>query len=185
MIQHCFGAIRLAVCSILICAGIYPVVIWGAGRLLCPDQAAGQLVRDDTGKLVGSLLIGQNFTLDRYFHPRPSAVAYNGAGSGGSNLSPASDKLRERAKTLIIRYGATALRPLPADLATASGSGLDPDITLASARFQMERVAKARHVSAETIGKIVEESVYYPGGLPASEPLVNVLQLNLKLDRLN
>lgn len=185
MIQQCFGAVRLAVCSILICAGIYPVVIWGAARLLCPDRAAGQLVRDAAGNVIGSSLIGQNFTLDQYFHPRASAVAYNGAGSGGSNLSPASDKLRERAQALIALYGAGAVNPLPADLATASGSGLDPDITLAAARFQTGRVARARHVSAETIGKIVEASVYYPGGVLSSEPLVNVLQLNLKLDRLN
>lgn len=185
MIQQFFAAVRLTLFSLLLCGGIYPLAVWGTARLVCPDRAAGELIRDSSGKVIGSRLVGQSFTLDKYFHPRPSAVAYNGAGSGGSNLSPASDQFRERTQNLIAQFGATAANPLPADLATASGSGLDPDITLAAARYQIGRVARARHVSAETIGKIVEASVYYPGGLRSSEPLVNVLMLNLTLDRCN
>ncbi len=180
-----FGALRLAAFSMLVCCVIYTLFIWGAAQLVDPDAADGRLIRDAAGTVIGSRRIAQKFTLDRYFHCRPSAADYNGAGAGGSNLASTSPVLRKRAEGQIAKYGATAARPLPADLATASGSGLDPHITLAAARFQIPRIAKARALSAEAIGGIVAESVSYPGGFLRSEPLVNVLELNLKLDQLN
>lgn len=185
MMHHIFGAVRLAAFSILVCCVVYTGFIWGAAQLFAPDAANGDLIRNGTGTVIGSRLIAQKFTLDRYFHCRPSAVDYNGAGSGGSNLSSASPEIRKRAQALIAEYGATKDHPLPADMVTASGSGLDPDITLAAAQYQIPRIAKARSIPTEVIGKIVGDSISYPGGFMMSEPFVNVLELNLKLDRLN
>jgi len=185
MIYHIFGAIRLAAFSVFVCCVVYTGFVWGAAQLFAPDAANGDLIRNDTGTVIGSRLIAQKFTLDRYFHCRPSAVDYNGAGSGGSNLSSASPEIRKRAQALIAEYGATKDHPLPTDMVTASGSGLDPDITLAAAQYQIARIAKARAVPSDAIGKIVAESVSYPGGFIMSEPFVKVLELNLKLDQLN
>jgi len=185
MMHHIFGAIRLAAFSVFVCCAGYTGFIRGIAWLFAPDAANGDLIRNDTGTVVGSRQIAQKFTLDRYFHCRPSAVDYNGAGSGGSNLSSASPEIRKRAQALIAEYGATEDRPLPADMVTASGSGLDPDITLAAAQYQIPRIAKARSIPAEAIRKIVRDGISYPGGFIMSEPFVNVLELNLKLDRLN
>lgn len=183
--HHIFGAIRLAALSVFVCCVGYAGFIRGVALLFAPDAANGDLIRNGTGTVIGSRLIAQKFTLDRYFHCRPSAVDYNGAGSGGSNLSSASPEIRRRAQALIAESGATEERPLPADMVTASGSGLDPDITLAAAQYQIPRIAKARSVPPETIRKIVRDGISYPGGFIMSEPFVNVLELNLKLDRLN
>lgn len=185
MIHHISGAVRLAAFSILVCCVFYTGFIWGAAQLFTPDGANGDLIRNDTGTVIGSRRIAQKFTFDRYFHGRPSAVDYNGTGSGGSNLSSASPEIRKRAEKRIAEYGAAKDHPLPADMVTASGSGLDPDISLAAALYQIPRIAKARSVPAGTIGKIVSASVSYPGGFLMSEPFVNVLELNLKLDKLN
>lgn len=185
MIHHISGAVRLAAFSILVCCAGYTGFVWAAAQLFAPDAADGSLIRNDAGTVIGSRRIAQKFTLDRYFRCRPSAVDYNGAGSGGSNLSPASPEIRKRAQALIAGYGATQDHPLPADMVTASGSGLDPDISLSAAQYQIPRIANARSVPAETIGKIVAASVSYPGGFLMSEPFVNVIELNLKLDQLN
>ncbi len=185
MLQNMLGAVRLAVFSILVCCVLYTLLIWGAAQLFTPESAGGQLVRNSAGTVTGSRRIAQKFTSGRYFHCRPSAADYNGAGGGGSNLASTSPALRKRAEGLIASYGATRANPLPADLATASGSGLDPDITLAAARYQSPRVAGSRSLSTEVVGEIVAKSVFYPGGFLRSEPLVNVLELNLKLDQLN
>lgn len=180
-----FGALRLAAMTIIGCCVIYTAFIWAAAQLFTPGSADGHLVYNASGEIVGSSQVGQQFTSPGYFHSRPSAVDYNAAASGGSNLSPASPELRRRAEELIAVYGATADNPLPADLATASGSGLDPHISLAAAEFQIPRVAAGRNLPEAVIGKLVAESVSYPGGFLTGEPLVNVLELNLKLDGLN
>jgi len=185
MRHHIFGAIRLAAFSVFVCCVVYTGFVRSAAQLFAPDAANGDLIRNDTGTVIGSRRIAQEFTLDRYFRCRPSAVDYNGAGSGGSNLSSASPEIRKRAQALIAEYGATRDNPLPVDLVTASGSGLDPDITLAAAQYQIPRIAKARSLPTDAIGKLVAESVSYPGGFITSEPFVNVLELNLKLDKLN
>ncbi len=185
MRHYIFGALRLAAFSLLICSGVYTIFIWSIAQLCTPGTANGHLVKDSAGVVIGSRQIAQKFTLPEYFHSRPSAVDYNAAGAGGSNLSPASPELRQRAKERIAEYGATKKNPLPVDLVTASGSGLDPDITLAAARYQIPRIAKARSIAEEKIGKLVSESVSYPGGFIRTEPFVNVFELNLKLDNLN
>lgn len=185
MISSIFGALRLALFSIFVCCVLYTLFIWGAAQLFVPESANGHLIRNSAGEVIGSSQIAQKFTAGRYFHSRPSAVDYNGAGAGGSNLASTSPVLRERVKKRIAEYGATKAHPLPADLATASGSGLDPHISLAAAQYQIPRIAKTRSIPEEAVGKIVRESVSYPGGFIRSEPFVNVLELNLKLDRLN
>ena len=177
------GAVRAAVLSILLCCVAYTLVIWAVAQILVPDTANGSLVKNASGKYVGSRQVAQAFTQDKYFHSRPSAVDYNGAGAAGSNLSPTSPGITERAQEIIKKYGANAENPIPADMVTASGSGLDPHITLAAAKFQMPRVAKARGMSEAELRKIIDSQVEYPGGIMRNEPIVNVLMLNLALDQ--
>jgi len=184
MLNLISGALRLAAVSLAVCGMLYPLAILGMARLLTPESAGGSLLCDVDGKVIGSSRIGQSFTRPEYFHGRPSAVDCNGAISGASNLSSASPLLRRRGEQAVAAYGATPAAPLPADLAAASGSGLDPDISLAAARIQIPRIAAARNLPVGVIGKIVEAQVSYPGGLRLGEPFVNVLQLNLQLDRL-
>ncbi|WP_333573998.1 potassium-transporting ATPase subunit KdpC [Sphingomonas sp.] len=159
----------------------YPLVITGAGQLLFPAQANGSLVRDGAGQLRGSALLGQNFAAARYFQGRPSAAGngYDPLASGGSNMGPASKKLIDRVRADQTRLGANA----PADLLLASGSGLDPDISPAAARFQVARVAKVRGIAAERIRQLVEANVRPPLLGIIGAPRVNVLALNLALDR--
>jgi len=127
-------SIRIGLVTMVICCLLYPLVVLGIGQTLTPNSANGSLVSNGLGEIVGSKLIAQKFDRPEYFWPRPSAVDYNAAAAGGSNLSPANPELRERAKTLVARFKATAEDPIPADLVTASGSGLDPNITLTAAR---------------------------------------------------
>ena len=178
------GAARTAAFSILICCVAYTSVIWTIGRLGVPDTASGSLVKDESGRWVGSRQIAQRFTQDRYFHSRPSHAGdgYDAMSAGGSNLSPTSPELRKRAATVIAATDASADNPIPADLVTASGSGLDPHITLAAAKFQVPRVAKARGLSESELLKMIGARVEYPGGIMRHEPIVNVLMLNLALD---
>lgn len=185
MKENLSGALRLALFSLLLCSGIYPLVIWGAAQLLVPDTADGSLIRDRKGTVIGSAALAQEFQSPRYFHGRPSAVRCNAAGSGGSNLSSASPELRKRVERTLEKLSPADGRPVPADLLTASGSGLDPHLTKAAAVYQIPRIAAARKISPETIGKLVDSSVLYPGGILRAEPLVNVLELNIKLDELN
>ena len=178
------GAIRTAVLSILLCCVVYTLVIWTIAQVFVPNSANGSLVKNAAGQYVGSRQVAQEFTRDNYFHSRPSTADYNGAGAVGSNLTPTSPKITERAQELIKKYGATAENPIPADMVTASGSGLDPHITLAAAKFQAPRVAKARGMSEAELMKVVESKVEYPGGIMRNEPIVNVLMLNLALDEM-
>ena len=165
MTTNISGAIRTAVLSILLCCVVYTLVIWAIAQLFVPNTANGSLVKNEAGEYVGSRQVAQEFTRDNYFHSRPSA------------------KITERAREIIKKYGATAGNPIPADLVTASGSGLDPHITLAAAKFQAPRVAKARGISEAELEKIIASQVEYPGGVMRNEPIVNVLMLNLALDR--
>ena len=177
-------SIRIGLVTMVICCLLYPLVVLGIGQTLTPNSANGSLVSNGLGEIVGSKLIAQKFDRPEYFWPRPSAVDYNAAAAGGSNLSPANPELRERAKTLVARFKATAEDPIPADLVTASGSGLDPNITLTAARYQAGRVAAARGLSNETIMELLDRYARRPGGMLTPQPLVNALLVNMALDRL-
>lgn len=173
----------------LITGVLYPVVVTGVGKALFPAQAGGSII-ERNGKAVGSSLIGQNFDTPAYFWGRISATApnpYNAQASGGSNLGPSNPALTEAAKARIAALkeadpGNTA--PIPADLVTASASGLDPQISPAAAAYQAERVARARHMSPDLVKKVVAENTKGPVLGVFGEPVVNVLELNLALDDL-
>jgi K+-transporting ATPase ATPase C chain len=171
----------------------YPLVVTGISQVFFHHQANGSLVYDN-GKLTGSALLGQNFTdskgnpLPRYFQPRPSAVDYNGAGSGADNLGPSNPELiksvseRERAYRQFNHMAPDAA--VPVDAVTTSASGLDPDISVQNALDQAPRVAGARHVSVITVVALVHRYTTGPQLGFLSEPVVNVLQLNMALDGL-
>jgi potassium-transporting ATPase KdpC subunit len=185
--------VRPAVILFLILTAItgiaYPLVVTGIAQLIFPRQAAGSLIVKD-GKPVGSALIGQRFSDPRYFWSRPSATApqpYNGMASGGSNLGPLNPALTDAVKSDIAALRAADpgnAAPIPVDLVTASGSGLDPDISVAAANYQLERVARARHLPPSVVSALI--AAHSRGRLLGilGEPRVNVLELNLALDAL-
>jgi len=194
--KHIRPAIVMIVAMTLITGLAYPLAMTGIGQLVFPYQANGSLI-EKGGKVIGSALIGQNFTSDKYFHGRPSAttepdpkdpsktvsVPYAADNSAGSNLGPTSKALVDRvsgdAKTLQEENPGT---PVPVDLVTTSASGLDPDITPAGALFQVPRVAKARGMSEDAVKAIVEANTSGRMLGVLGEPRVNVLALNLALD---
>jgi potassium-transporting ATPase KdpC subunit len=165
----------------------YPAVVTAISQAVFPDQANGSILVKD-GKPVGSALIGQAFSDPKHFWGRPSAtspMAYNAANSGGSNLGPLNPALTDAVKARIAALhsadpGNTA--PVPVDLVTASGSGLDPHISVAAAHYQVARVAKARGLSQDQVAGLVERSIERPTLPLLGEPVVNVLRLNLALD---
>lgn len=176
-------SVRIVIFTMLVCSVLYTLLIFAVGQALTQHTAEGSLVTDAQGKVIGSELIAQKFTKPEYFWPRPSASDYNAAGTAGSNLSPTNPKLRDRALEIIGAMGTTADNPVPADLVTASGGGLDPHITLEAARYQAKRVAGARGLSEEEIIGLVENHALKTGGPLTPEPLVNVLLLNIELDK--
>jgi K+-transporting ATPase ATPase C chain len=168
---------------------IYPLAVWGIAQAVFSQKANGSLLTDATGKTIGSELIGQPFTAARYFHPRPSAAGngYDGASSGGSNLGPLSQKLSaaisERVATYRTVNGVPQGVDIPADAVTASASGLDPHISLANATLQAPRVAQERGVELQRVLRFVEGNTE-PRSLGfLGEPVVNVLLLNIALDK--
>ncbi len=195
MLRHLRASFTILALMTVLTGVAYPLAMAGVSRLLFPTEARGSLVVRD-GKVVGSSLIGQNFTSDRYFHGRPSATTdtdpndatktvpapYNAANSAGSNLAPTSKALVERVKEDVAKLGGSPVAPVPADLVTTSASGLDPDISPASARVQIARVAKARGWAEKEVQDLV--AAHSEGRMFGllGEPRVNVLQLNLALD---
>lgn len=177
-------AIGYTIVTTIIFGLIYPLLVTGLSQLLFPKQANGSLIVKN-GQVVGSELIGQSFSSDKYFHPRPSNAGngYDPLSSGGSNLGPTNQALVTRvAQDVAKLQQENPGVPIPADLVTSSGSGLDPDISPASAAFQVARVAKARGVSEEQIRRIVAEHTQGRQWGLFGEARVNVLELNLELD---
>jgi len=198
MLQHLRPALVLIVLFTALTGLVYPLAVTGIAQVVMPYRADGSLIERD-GAVVGSALIGQWFKSDRYFHPRPSATTdtdpndstktidapYNAANSGGSNLGPTSQKLVDRVKGGIEAWRAMAgPGPVPADAVTTSASGLDPDISPQTALGQVASVAKARGVPEEKVRALVEAAIETPFLGFIGEPRVNVLELNLALDRL-
>ena len=164
---------------------VYPLAMTGIGQTLFPNQANGSLVRDARGTVIGSTVVGQAFTTDRYFQTRPSAAGkgYDGLASSGSNLGPASHALVDRVTPDVAKRRAEGVAgPVPADLVTASGSGLDPDLSPAAALAQAPRIARVRGVSVERVRALVTDAT---DASILGEPHVNVLVLNRALDALS
>ncbi len=207
MREHLLHALRVTAVTLALTGLLYPLVITGLAKLLFPRQAEGSLVTDGAGRVVGSEIIAQPFTGAAYFQPRPSAAGENGGGglcpptgagdagackgydatsSGGSNLGPTSKKLREQAAAQadkLAKENPQAPGPVPVELVTASASGLDPHLSPAAALWQAPRVAQARGVAFDRVRAMVEEMSEGRDFGFLGEPRVNVLMLNLALDR--
>ena len=164
----------------------YPLVVTAIAGLLFPHKAAGSLIQLQDGTVIGSELLAQSFTSDRYFHPRPSAAGngYDATSSSGSNLASTSKSLIDRVQASVTTTQNTSKTPVPVDLVTASASGLDPDLTPDAAVYQIPRVAKARNLTEPQVQKLVEQHITARQFGVLGEPRVNVLALNRDLDKL-
>jgi len=182
-------SLRMTVVTIVLTGLIYPLVVWGIGAVVFPKQAAGSLVTDSKGTVIGSTLIAQGFTADKYFHPRPSAAGtgYDAMSSGASNLGPTSktlfDTVKSRVATETLENLGLKAGSVPVDMVTASGSGLDPDISPDNAAAQVARVAKARGMSVDAVKQLVAQHTQGRDLGFLGEPRVDVLELNLALDQ--
>lgn len=191
--QAIISELRAAIVSTLViavvCCGFYPLAVTGIAKLAFTRQADGSLLVDKHGVVIGSALLGQNFSGERYFHPRPSAAGpsgYDPTSSGGSNFGPTSQKLADSIKERVTVYrtsnGLTADQQVPADAVTASGSGLDPHISLANAALQVARVAQARALPPEKVTALIASNTDRATFGLLGVNGVNVLNLNLALD---
>ncbi|MEI7728593.1 MAG: K(+)-transporting ATPase subunit C [Verrucomicrobiota bacterium] len=188
LFSHLRGAVMSTLVLAAVCCGVYPLIVFGIAQAAFRDQANGSLIVDRNGTVRGSKLLGQGFTADKYFHPRPSAAGngYDAANSGGSNLGPTSQKLNDAIKEWIAAYrkenGLKDTEPVPADAVTASGSGLDPHISVPNAELQLARVAKARGFDLQRVRALIEQNTAKPDFGLLGDSGVNVVLLNLALD---
>lgn len=182
------SAVMATLVLALVCCGLYPLVVYGIAQVAFPHQANGSLIVAKDGTVRGAELLGQNFTEAKYFHPRPSAAGngYDAANSSGSNLGPTSQKLNDAIKDRVAAYraenGLKETDSVPADAVTASGSGLDPHISLRNAELQIARVAKARGLAGEKVLELVRANTDSSDIGILGESGVNVLKLNVALD---
>lgn len=179
-------SIRFTIVTTVLLGIGYPLVVTGIAGAIFPHKAAGSLILKD-GQVIGSELLAQSFTSDKYFHPRPSAAGngYDPTSSGGSNLAQSNKTLVDRIQGSIDKLSQeNPGKPVPIDLVTTSGSGLDPDITPDAAFFQIPRVAKARGIPEARINQLIQEHITNRQLGFLGEPRVNVLDLNLDLDKL-
>jgi len=189
--SHIRGAIVSTLTLAVVCCGLYPLIVFGISQLLFHEQANGSLIVSADGTVRGSKLLGQSFSDPKYFHPRPSAAGngYDATSSGGSNLGPTSRKLDDTIKERIAAYraenGLSETDPVPADAVTASGSGLDPEISLRNAELQVARVAKTRALSEDKVRGLIQQNTDGRDLGVFGDPGVNVLQLNLALHQLH
>jgi potassium-transporting ATPase KdpC subunit len=185
MKQHLLPAIKLTLISLVVFIGLYTLLILVIAQA-APNNGKGETVSVNN-KIVGYKLEGQNFTADNYFNSRPSAAGYNAAGSSGSNKGPSNPEylktVQDRIDSFLVHNPSVKKEDIPSELVTASGSGLDPDLSPQGAYIQTERIAKARNVSKEKIKSLVEQQIQNPLlGLFGTEK-INVLRLNIELDK--
>ena len=188
MTKQLLPALRATILLTVLTGLVYPGVVTGLCQMFFRDKANGSLLRKD-GQIIGSALLGQNFSRPEYFHPRPSAAGtdgYDATASGGSNLGPTSAKLHDRVKVAAAQFrkeNPSFTGPIPADALTASASGLDPDISVANAEAQIARVADSRQAKKEDVERLLSSQIKDRNLGILGEPRVNVLAVNLELDR--
>ncbi len=186
MKQHFLPAIRLTVISIVVFMVLYPLLIWAIAQA-APNHGKGETVTVNN-RVAGYKLIGQSFTNDNYFNSRPSAVGYNAAGSGGSNKGPSNPdylkQVQDRIDTFLTHNPSAKKQQIPSELVTASGSGLDPHLSPQGALVQIERISKARNIPADKIKQLVDKQTETPLLGMFGTSRVNILQLNIELDKL-
>lgn len=185
MKEHIFPAIKLTVLLLLLCAGIYPLLVWGIAHVT-PQKGKGEIIQANGKRYYANL--AQKFTDDRYFQSRPSAVDYNAAGSAGSNKGPSNTDylatVQARIDTFLMHNPGIDKKEIPVDLVTASGSGLDPDISVKAAFVQVKRIAKIRGIAEPNLEELILTYTEKPlAGLFGPER-INVLKLNIALDQL-
>jgi potassium-transporting ATPase KdpC subunit len=182
MKEHILQALKLTFVTLIFFCIIYPLIVWGIAQFIGPNHAEGEKLEH------GYVNIGQKFTLDKYFWSRPSAVGYNAAGSGGSNKGPSNPEylagVEKLADTFLLHNPGVKREEIPSELVTASGSGLDPDLSPAAARIQVQRIAKVRDISCERLLVLVERCTETPFHGLFGLGKVNVLKLNLELDKM-
>lgn len=184
--NHIVTALKISLLTLILFGVLYPLLITGMAKLIAPNAGKGEeIVRN--GKVVGFELIGQKFDVDKYFYSRPSAVNYNAASTGGSNKGPTNPEylaqVQARIDTFLVHNPGVKKEQIPVDLVTASGGGLDPHISPAAARIQIERIARVRNIRKEKLEALVNEHIEKPM-LGVGTYRVHVLRLNLALDQL-
>lgn len=186
MKKHLLVSLKLTVVMILILSGLYPLLIAGVAKL-APGNGKGETLSVN-GKVVGYANVGQKFTEDKYFWSRPSAVEYNAANSGGSNKGPSNPDylklIQERIDTFLVHNPGVKKEQIPSDMVTASGSGLDPDISVEGAKIQVKRIASVRHLDETKIYNLIDQETEHPLAGIFGPSKINVLKLNIALDNL-